>query len=428
MNLFEKITIEPKPGSIRKFYFLDYFYIFLKSVSIYNEREKVFNYFKTLKDEHKLAESRFKKLISVDNEVSGVKLVRYKYTFNEVLEESLLYKLINVENDKITLNEKGNSILKVYHSKYPEEFYYSIFKLMEQELHGFYQMVKSCYQANKNGLLIFPMYSPLKLDMRRSEIKTNGDMVTYITRLTKKLQDDLIHFVFTTRDLTDPQNNIIKKLIETDLLGENFSESFNHQKYNVLLKRVRDFWINYFLKEIYLIPLSLSFFDIWCYRGKQLGIINITEFYYNFDGRIVYPTSIISENVVNSDFKNIFNYKTGECLFIHEPNQAKLQDRFSKVIYDSYIDLRLHYNSYFVNIADLRDIVCYKLKISNKTFQDFLETLYLLNIKGLTTIKISLEADRLPEETKAMYQKRDPIMIEGTFKNIIAIDLKKQYE
>ena len=424
-NLFESITIESKLGSIKKFYFLDYFYIFLKSVSSYSEKEMVFDYFKNLKDMHKLSESRFKKLISADDEVSAIKLVRYKYTFNEVLEELLLYKLINVENDKITLTEKGHSILMVYQPNNPEEFYYSIFKLMEQELHGFYQMVKYCYQVNTNGLLIFPMYSPMKLDMRRSEIKTNGDMVAYIKKLAEKLQDDLIHFIFTPRDLTEPRKNIIKRLVETELLGENNNEAFNHQKYNVILKRVRDFWINYFLKEIYQIPLSLSFFDIWCYRGKQLGIINITEFYYNFDGRIVYPTSIISKKVINSDFKNIFDYKTGECLFLHEPNQVKLQESFSRVVYDSYIDLKIHSNSYFVNIADLRDVVCYKLKISNKTFQDLLETLYLLNIKGQTTIRISLEADRLPEETKAMYQKRDPIMIEGTFKNIIAIDLKK---
>jgi len=424
-SLFENMTIDSKLGSIKKFYFFDYFYIFLKSVSIYNERQKIFDNFKVLKDEHKLAESRFKKFVSIDREVAGVKLVRYKYTFNEVLEESLLYKLINVENDKISLTEKGDLILNIYNPRFPDEFYYSIFVLMEQELHGFYQMVKYCYQANKNGLLIFPMYSPMKLDMRRGEIKTNGDMVRYIRKLTTKLQDDLIHFIFISRNLTEARNNIIKRLIENDLLGEDLNEAFNHQKYNVILKRLRDFWINYFLKEIYQIPLSLSFFDIWCYRGKQLGIINITEFYYNFDGRIVYPTSIVSPNVSNSDFKNIFKYKTGEFLFIHDPNQDKIQERFSRVIYDSYIDLRVHYNSYFVNIADLRDIVCYKLKISNKIFQDLLEKLYLLNIKGLTTIRISLEADRLPEETKAMYQKRDPIVIEGSFKNIIAIDLKK---
>jgi hypothetical protein len=322
----------------------------------------------------------------------------------------------------------GKSILASYHSKKPEVFYDSIFNLMEHELHGFYQMVKFCYQANDNGLLIFPMYSPMKLDIRRSEIKTNGDMVKYITKLTSKLHDDLIHFVNTDRDLTEAQNNIIKKLNENDFLGVNLDNKFNQQKYNVTLKRIRDFWINYFLKEIYKIPLSLSFFDIWCYRGKQLGIISITEFYYNFDGRIVYPTSIISKGVKNTDFKNIFDYKTGEHLFIHEPNHEKVEEKFSKIVYESYIDLRDHYSTYFVNVADLRDIVCYKLKISNKTFQDLIEKLYLLNIKGLTTIKISLEADRLPEETKAMYQKRDPIMIEGTFKNIIAIDLKKQNE
>jgi hypothetical protein len=57
-------------------------------------------------------------------------------------------------------------------------------------------------------------------------------------------------------------------------------------------------------------------------------------------------------------------------------------------------------------------------------FDNFLENAYLTNLKGELKIQISLEADKLPHETSAMYMKREPILINGKYKNIIAINYR----
>ena len=44
--------------SVKKFYFLEYFYVLLKSIEKYSDREQVFNSFKILKQEHRLAACR----------------------------------------------------------------------------------------------------------------------------------------------------------------------------------------------------------------------------------------------------------------------------------------------------------------------------------------------------------------------------------
>ena len=78
-----------------------------------------------------------------------------------------------------------------------------------------------------------------------------------------------------------------------------------------------------------------------------------------------------------------------------------------------------------MNSFSLREIVCYNLKISEFCFEQLLDKAYKLNLAGQLRIRISLEVDRLPEETKANYLKRTPIMIDGKFRNIIAIDVTK---
>jgi hypothetical protein len=65
------------------------------------------------------------------------------------------------------------------------------------------------------------------------------------------------------------------------------------------------------------------------------------------------------------------------------------------------------------------------MKISEYVFQELLDSVYRANLSGNLKIKISLEVDRLPEETKAMYLKQEPVMVDGRFRNIIAIDVAR---
>jgi hypothetical protein len=166
-------------------------------------------------------------------------------------------------------------------------------------------------------------------------------------------------------------------------------------------------------------------FDIWTYRGKQMGIIHATEFHPNFFGKIVYPLSVISKSVESRDFTQLYQYSDGNSIFIHKPKWDDNQEKFVETIVEAYYDLRRTYRSYFINLAALREIVCLNMKISDKIFEDFMSRTYRLNLAGKLQIRISLEVDRLPEETNAIYLKREPIMVDRKYRNIIAIDTTK---
>lgn len=416
-----------KLTSIKKFYFLEYFDILLRSIQFTKDARSSLSYFIHLKDNNKLGESKYKKITPTDEELSNSKILHYKYTYNEVVEEAVILKLI-IPHDKrgYALTPLGLRLLSVSFAKGRDAFNFAIFQLMEEKLQGFWKLITSCNKANptKNGLLVFPIYSPLKLGMTKNEIVHSKDINLYLTKLQKKIEADLHLHLGKKIDLTVANTVLMIRLSNSGLLSNKDGNSI-HLNYNKIVKRIRDYWINYILKEIYKLKLSLSYFDLWVYRAKQLGIINTHEFYPGFNGKMVYPISIIIKEKTNTDFKFYYKYSDGTTLYAHAPKWKDNHDDFVDLLFRSYHDIKAKSKSYFINLADLRDMVCFKMKISERTFADFLKRAYLLNLKNNLKIKISLESDKLPEETQAIYLKREPIIIGGKSKNIIAIDLKK---
>jgi len=417
--------------SVYKFYFLEYFYVLFKSIESYSHshRARIFESFKTLKHAHQLGESKYKRITFETDNLTKTQEDRYLYTFEQVISEAEVYGLIEQDRDYLALTDQGRKLLDIYRESGLLAFNRALFQYMEENYHAFHYLVQFCYKSNKKnpGLLILPNYSPLKLQIERSDIRHSSDIIAYSERLTKKLEKDIFDHLGVKRNLAQNNAILIDRLRKTGLIPEKGSEPFEPKKYNAIIKRFRDFWLNYFLKEIYQHSFSLHSFDIWVYRGKQLGIIHATEFYPNFNGRIVYPTSIIIDYDASRDFQKIFTYDGGQSLFVHSPkwDQEDTQESFVKALTDAYFDIRKSHRSYFVSLADVRELVCYNLKIPEYLFDEFLKEAYKLNIKGQLNINFSLEADKLPQETSAMYLKREPIMIDERYRNIIAIDITR---
>ncbi len=417
----------PNPQGVKKFYLLDYFLILLQSCSISDEIPQIFARFKSLKEKERLGESKYKRLL-IDDGLSITQVRRYIYTFQQVISEANSCGLIKEKKNTIVLTKKGqNCLLLAEQNK--RLFYDELLKILENRYHAFFHLVKLAYRQNqiKNGLLIFPIYSPRKLGFDRKKMKTNNHLILYSNRLRNTLEKDIEIFLGLKKDLASAENELLKKLDEDGIISGKMELSFNPKKYNSIISRFRKYWLNYFLKEIYEYPFSFDTFNIWVERGKQLGVIHTTEFYPDFDGRLVYPTSIIVKSNKNPDLQKSFEYVNGESLFIHKPKWKNVdnQNTFFEALHNSYFDLKSNRRTNFIRISDLREKVCYKLKFPSFVFNQFLQEAYNENLKGSTKIQISLEADRLPHETNAMYLKREPVIINNQQKNIIAIDYKK---
>ncbi|MCK4792328.1 MAG: hypothetical protein KAV87_51840 [Desulfobacteraceae bacterium] len=419
-----KTTVKTSSLPSRKFYFLDYFFIFLSSVEKNTIQDEVFNAFKILKQEHRLGESKYKTLHQQG---------RYRYTFNKVMDECKEYSLIIEEEDHtIHLTKEGKRLLLQYRKEGIRAFNLSVFRLMEYAHNAFRTLVEFLYEANSkvSGVLVFPHYSPLELHFDRRNIQTTKDMIRYTESLVKKLQGDIERYLKRNVDLTPKNQEILKKITRDGLLPESSSGLFNPKDYNKITKRIRDFWLTYFLRELYKCPYFMTSFDLWGYRARQIGVIQATESYPFINGRLVYPTSVVLDDVHSDDFSEIYHYPDGKRLFIHKPTlgekeNSPYKDKFIATLVNGYFDLKRRVKYNFVNLVSLREIVCFRLKISMQTFEETLNEIYRLNLSGQLKIRISLEVDKLPEETSAMYMKREPVMVDGSYRNIIAIDVAK---
>ena len=427
-----KATVKTSSLPSRKFYFLDYFFIFLSSVEKNIIQDEVFNAFKILKQEYRLGESKYKKLEEVE-QLTLHQQRRYRYTFNKVMDECKEYGLLIEEEDHtIHLTEEGKKLLNLYRKEGIRAFNLSVFRLMEDAHKAFRTLVEFLYKANSkgSGVLVFPHYSPLELHFNRRHIQTTKDMTHYTESLMKKLKGDIERYLKRNVDLTEKNQELLEKITHDGLLSESSSERFDPKEYNKITKRIRDFWVSYFLQELYRCPYSMTSFDMWGYRARQIGIIQATESYPFITGKLVYPTSVVRNDVHSEDFSEIFDYPDGKHLFIHKPTlveeeNSPYKDKFIDTLVNGYFDLKRRVRYNFVNLVSLREIVCFRLKISMLTFEETLNEIYLLNISGQLNIHISLEVDKLPEETSVMYMKREPVMVDGSYRNIIAIDVAK---
>jgi hypothetical protein len=425
-RLFKEEPIS-QPQLVKKFYFLEYFYILLKSAETNSDKTIIFERFKDLKHKFQLGESKYKKLTQEYDSLSEVQIGRYYYTFEQVISESIAYGLITEKDNEIKIKDFGSKVLKSF-SRSKKDFNKVILQLMEKKYNAFYHLVNLTYKVNrhKQGLLVLPVYSPLKLGFEKDQLKKIKNIIQYINDLTLKLESDVKEYAGETLSFREAERTLINDLIQGGIISSDIESDFEMRGYYSLLKKIRSYWLNYFLNSIYGYTYSFDTFNIWVERGKQLGILHSTEFYPGIDGRVVYPTSIITKDKIsNEDFFKMYEYENGNSLYVHNLQLGETRmEMFVEALVESYFDQRKVSGSLFINLSDLREKVCFKLRIPSYSFEECLQETYRLNIRGKLQIQISLEADRLPQETNALYLKREPILVNGKYKNIIAIDYK----
>src|SRR5579871_395401 len=220
MDIFS--NLDYKLTSIRKFYFLEYFYILLYSIDKYEDFNSSFESFKILKEKFQLGESKYK-LSARSQNLEGKLENRYIYTFNQVFEEAVNYDFVD---KSFKLTSRGKKLLEIYHENDKEKFYLEIFRSIEEKTYGFNFLINFCYRVNpdKGGLIILPIYSPLKLGLEKSDLKSGLGIFNYMKVLTNQLEQDLNKFLNKHYHLYDANQKLLDNLIDSELIGDNLSD------------------------------------------------------------------------------------------------------------------------------------------------------------------------------------------------------------
>jgi hypothetical protein len=408
----------------RKFYSIEYFYIFLRSISETNSANKSFELFRSLKEELALGDSKFKTLAKTKGDPTKRQLERFRYTFTQVAEESRDYDLVAANEDgSFDLTKDGEKVLSYYGTP---EFRAAILERMERRFQAFRYLLRRMYE-NTKGILLFPLYSPLDLGIQKQKIVCAKDVAEYGRELQARIYSDIKSLTDRDVPLPDANAKVLPRLKESKQLPVNDNDPFARNEYTAIISRYRKFWFSYLLQSVYGVELAESTFEIWAYRGKQLGTVNVTEQYPGMSGRLVYPVSVISREAKSKDFFCAFKYKD-DCLWLHEPKEESFLNTFVDSLTEAYLGQRRSAKSYFASLYVVREIVCLRCKISEKIFETLLNAAYERSIRGELRIRISLEVDRTPGETTATYLRREPIFVRSQPYNILGLDFASSIE
>lgn len=162
-------------------------------------------------------------------------------------------------------------------------------------------------------------------------------------------------------------------------------------------------------------------FMVWCPRLEEFGLLFYTDYKPEIPGRLIFPTSAFKKHGTydNYEEKSYMLNLHNERLFLHVPLWQSFKQLFVDSVWSTY---EYFYNQQlilYISLQDLRDEVCRQLRINSKTFESFLQQMYLESLKKEIPYSISLETD-LREDMKIQINRRG-VYINNSLYTLIAI-------
>lgn len=343
---------------------------------------KTFEHFSNLINNYNQAKASKYGLSFSPKEVN-IKVVKH------IISELIYLNLVKKEKGFITLTDNGENIASLIEKKNSIGLKITFTKMMLERFTIFEFFLKRIKEiSNGNGVPI-PFISSEVFDKCNGDPKKIGE--EYIGILRKycsniKIQpENLLNSLENANlSLIEQRTEMIKKLqaiIEKYIVSEAFAPNIqNRRSYDFVRSRT-------------------SFLELTNYATFNLAGFKAELSYLISD---FYPTDKYS--------KKILEYSGGK-IYINSPTFEEISQSFRESItriYNIYID-----DFGYVKIADLRDMVCFDLKISDNQFDTFIKKMYE-NSPHLISFTYSGAGDKVTE-------KRLPIIFEKPMREFFTI-------
>jgi hypothetical protein len=177
------------------------------------------------------------------------------------------------------------------------------------------------------------------------------------------------------------------------------------------------FFLSYFFKGLFQNEIDYKTVRA---RGVYLGIANYwREGSYRRTLELLYPTAFLSnllESVLEDEWQ-ILKIGQEEYLYIYHPRWPDFARPFTAALCQEYLELPRPTG--YVQIADLRDRVCYQMSLADHLFDTFLKLAIAASQKGELAIRIYL--DNSHDQAQPLLKRAPLELREGAF-NLIRIE------
>lgn len=331
-------------------------------------------------------------------------------TVREVIKELARFDLLkSAAASSLGLSEEGHELAELFTRRRTHQR--GLNRLSELHLQRF-PLLRALLDAlgrAHEGVFVVPRPSPRNLGLAIAE-RTLSAYETFMEEAARYAAGELRQWGVGGVRAPSVLASVRREAGAKDRLYRRRSSSWSHR---IMVDTIHDAISRAALA--FLVPgLGVIDFEIFCSRASTLGLLNYTDHLDGVQGRIVYATSWRA-NAVPTWIRpaNLHQLDAGfdDPYRLHSPAWARIRPRFNIALWETYEQLRVHKRSLAPPVADVRDAVCFRLRISDATFNHFLTNLYHETMRSDIGIGISLEADEVKEVRGAQTTKRDPLYL-----------------
>ncbi len=328
---------------------IKYFYVIINGLKYKSGRAelnaKTLEYFKKSINDYNEAKAARYGLSSRPREVNTE-------VVSHVLAELKDLNLIRKEEKHLILTDEGEKIASLIKNKKSDELKEIFIKLMLETYSVFEYFLKRLKEiSNGNGVPI-PFITSDVLN------KCNGD--------SKKIADSYIEIIRNYANVNTNPHKIYEILEreKIDLI----------EKTTDRIKKIQAIIEKFVVSEAFYPEVqSRRVYDFIRARTTFLGLTNYAIFDFNgFPAELCYLVSDFESGVFKYSTKEI-SYQGGK-IYIHNPKFEEIKDALKDTMIKAYNSKKDEFG--YMKIADMRDLVCRELRISDSLFDSFVKKLY----------------------------------------------------
>lgn len=339
-------------------------------------------------------------LKKVLNDYNAAKAAKYGFSFRprtvntkvveHILAELQNLNLIHKEKGHIILTEKGEQVASLIANKKVQELKELFIKLMLETFTIFEYFLKRVKEiSNGNGVPI-PFITSGVIDKCKGEAKEIAK--AYISIIEKHT------------NLSFDKDDTLYQLIEKERID---SIEKRTDKINKLQSIIEKFVI---IKSFGPKIKSRRVYDFVKSRLTFLELTNYANFYFDgFPAEVVYLISDFEKGSHKYSTREIY-YKDGK-IYLYTPKFEEIKEILKETMIKIYIANKDDFG--YMKIADMRDLVCRELRISDKLFDNFVKKLYQEE-PNLLSFTYAGASDKITE-------KRLPIIFEKPVKELFTL-------
>ena len=312
-----------------------------------------------------------------------------------------------------SLTSEGKALLALAEPSNEEGFYDEFLRLMLRALPQFMSFLVSIHQVNEGGnFIIVPRPTPEKLGLGGLNLGVADGQRRYVEASVADAAQSVEHWMERAVN-----RDALATFIE-ERLGRILARRTNPGRKSII-DNVTDSCAWYFLRDFFGDLLWVTDFEVLCSRGAYFEVLGYSDYIPSVNGRVVYLTSwVLPQMELPVDFpENEYDdltVNTGDGQLIikrHRPHYADFASTFLDTLVAVYKQFNKTRRTVYVPIPDLRDVVCLRLRISDKIFDHLAAQATRESIARRIPYVISLESDEISYDRSLDRFDRSPLSL-----------------